>query len=335
MASSSVQQAPDRAEEFWALLFQTRAYEEDDRFREKLARVSRTGLQWTGAMGLLGIFLHLLISPLLGGTVVWTAQSASPATVFLLNNLLSAGLCAGLAGLARRDVSLDVSRFAMAVAFLGAAAVSLHAGAYKGISTPQYIIVMYLLAAIAVPYKPWQTLSLGVALSLLFYALAPEGPLWTGTLVPAPLLAGTLPLLVIVIALLTGTSALLYANRLEEHRSYRQTLEELRHHEELLQSIAEKVPGGIYRSNSARNLAYANEAFLEMFGYEDLEALRAATPESLYASTTARERLVEVEREQGSIDGMEVEYRRKDGSTFTGLLNSPKCLRRGGERQVP
>jgi len=322
MASLSVRQPPDRAEELWALLFWTRAYEEDDRFREKLARVSRTGLQWAGAMGLLGIFLHLLISPLLGGTVVWTAQSASSATVFLLNNLVIAGLCAGLAGLARMDVSLDISRFAMAVAFLGAAAISLHAGAYKGISTPQHIIVMYLLAAIAVPYKPWQTLSLGVALSLLFCALAPEGPLWTGTLVPAPLLAGTLPLLVIVVALLTGTSALLYANRLKEHRGYRQTLEELRHHEELLQSIAEKVPGGIYRSNSARNLAYANEAFLEMFGYEDLEALRAATPESLYASTTARERLVEVEREQGSIDGVEVEYRRKDGSTFIGLLNS-------------
>lgn len=99
----------------------------------------------------------------------------------------------------------------------------------------------------------------------------------------------------------------------------------LRRQKEWLQSITENISGGIYRSTED-GLVYANQAFLDLFGYESLDEMTDADPNALYADPTVRTDLLRREAEQGELDGVEVEYRRKDGSTFTGLLRSKQVL---------
>ena len=98
--------------------------------------------------------------------------------------------------------------------------------------------------------------------------------------------------------------------------------EQLREREELLRSITENVSEGIYRSTPEEGIVYANSAFVEMFGYESRDELRAADPSTFYADPAEREALYRQEDEQGGLDGVEVQFQRNDGSTFTGLLST-------------
>lgn len=107
--------------------------------------------------------------------------------------------------------------------------------------------------------------------------------------------------------------------------------ERLREQKEWLQSITENVSGGLYRSTDD-GLVYANQALLDLFGYESLEEMTSADPDSFYAHPEVRQKLIQSEMEQGGIDGVEVEYQRKDGSTFTGLLRSTQVMGTDGTR---
>ncbi|WP_103018848.1 PAS domain-containing sensor histidine kinase [Salinibacter altiplanensis] len=107
---------------------------------------------------------------------------------------------------------------------------------------------------------------------------------------------------------------------------------QLREREEMLRSITENVSEGIYRSTSEEGIAYANSAFVEMFGYESLEALRSADPSEFYADPAEREALYREEDEQGGLDKVEVQFQRTDGSVFTGLLSTKTVQSPGGER---
>ncbi len=98
--------------------------------------------------------------------------------------------------------------------------------------------------------------------------------------------------------------------------------EQLREREELLRSITENVSEGIYRSTSEEGIVYANSAFVEMFGYESRDELRAADPSTFYADPAEREALYRQEDEQGGLDRVEVQFQQNDGSTFTGLLST-------------
>lgn len=314
---------PARARDLWTLLFQTGTYETEAPFRTRLTSTAHAGLLWAGIVGLIGAICHILVGLLAGGTITWTASApASPGSLVLFHHLLLGGLCGLLIGLSQWGAPLRAARITMAAVALLAASISLYNDALKGTFGPQYVIVMYLLATIAVPYRPWQVLSLGGALAALFYTLAPEGVWWTDQLMPHPALAYDLSLLALVSILLTGVSALLYHTRWAGFRAHQATLEELHEREQLLDSIAQNVPGGIYRSDPDRNLVYANQAFLDLLGYETLDELQRIDPASFYATPEVRDRLLAHEQEHGSIDGVEVEYRRKDGSTFTALLNS-------------
>ena len=97
--------------------------------------------------------------------------------------------------------------------------------------------------------------------------------------------------------------------------------ERLREQKDWLRSITENISGGIYRSTKD-GLVYANQAFLDLFGYDDLEEMAAANPRSFFVNPDVRAELLQREEAQGGLDGVEVEYRRKDGSTFIGLLRS-------------
>jgi len=101
--------------------------------------------------------------------------------------------------------------------------------------------------------------------------------------------------------------------------------------ERLLRTVNANVSDGIYRSVPEEGIVYANQAFAEMFGAESVDAIRTVDPASLYADPAERRRLRERIREEGSMEAVEIEFRRRDGSTFTGLLNCTVVRGEDGE----
>ncbi|MFB6098188.1 MAG: PAS domain-containing sensor histidine kinase, partial [Salinibacter sp.] len=102
----------------------------------------------------------------------------------------------------------------------------------------------------------------------------------------------------------------------------KQMEEQLRTREEWLRSITQNISEGLFRSTPEQGLVYANQAYVEMFGYDSAEELYEIDSVEMYAHPNERERLVQIENEEGSLDGVEVTFKRKDGSTFIGLLSS-------------
>ena len=89
----------------------------------------------------------------------------------------------------------------------------------------------------------------------------------------------------------------------------------------LLKSINENVEEAILRSTPSEGLVYVNDAFVEMFGYESKEEALNTPPAEYYHNDEQRWHLVKKLKEEGSFSNQEVQYRRKNGSTFWGLEN--------------
>ncbi len=109
--------------------------------------------------------------------------------------------------------------------------------------------------------------------------------------------------------------------RKRREQELKESRRELRREKRRAESITENVSEGIYRSTE-EGIVYANSAFIEMFGYRDLEELREAGPETLYVDPSRREELIEKEHRDGRLRQEEVRYRRKDGTVFVALLSS-------------
>ncbi|MCS3628554.1 PAS domain S-box-containing protein [Salinibacter ruber] len=110
--------------------------------------------------------------------------------------------------------------------------------------------------------------------------------------------------------------------RKRREQELRESRRELRREKRRAESITENVSEGIYRSTEEEGIVYANSAFIEMFGYRDLEELREVDSEALYVDPKRREELIEKEHRDGRLRQEEVRYRRKDGTVFVGLLSS-------------
>jgi len=98
--------------------------------------------------------------------------------------------------------------------------------------------------------------------------------------------------------------------------------ERLRHRREWLRAITHNVSEGIYRSTPDEGVVYANRAFARLFGYDHPEEVLALDSTDLYADPEVRGELLRREHDQDGVDGLEIEFRRRDGSTFTGLVSS-------------
>jgi PAS domain S-box-containing protein len=106
---------------------------------------------------------------------------------------------------------------------------------------------------------------------------------------------------------------------------------ELEEKQSLLESINRNITEGLFRSTPSDGLCYANQALAEMFGFSSLEDMLQSDPAGLYADPDERTRLMEHEREHGSIRGVPVEFRRIDGSRFWGLMSSAPTVDERGE----
>lgn len=104
----------------------------------------------------------------------------------------------------------------------------------------------------------------------------------------------------------------------------REFLDRIRTREQLLESINKNINEAIYRSESEKGIIYVNDEFVKMFGYETAQEIMDKDPMELYKDPNERSEIGREVLEKGSIENREVEFRRKDGGTFWGYLNSIK-----------
>lgn len=101
----------------------------------------------------------------------------------------------------------------------------------------------------------------------------------------------------------------------------------LSQNEKLLESINQNIDIGICRTDVATNkLIYANNAKVKVFGYDSVEEILKVSPYDFYKDEGERKRVIELLERDGYVSNMEVQYKRKDGSYFWGLLTSNKTV---------
>ena len=103
-------------------------------------------------------------------------------------------------------------------------------------------------------------------------------------------------------------------------------MRELKNQQQLLSSINYSIQEGIFRSTLDEGIIYVNKAFAEMFGYDSPEEVQKLDPYQLYVDTSRRDDFVRMIREKDSFTNEEVLFKRKDGSTFWGLISSIRTL---------
>lgn len=296
-------------------------WERDPAFHDVLTSAMHTGFRWGGVAILLGTAVRVLVETIgFGVPVVWLPDPARPhAEAVLAYDLVIGLLNVGIVGLSATGCSLRWGRAIAAAAFLLGAGTVFHDGLLHGSIDLNWVVLVYLLVVAAVPFRPWQVLLLGGGIGALLYVMA-TGDLF-GTTGSIPALAPKLTTAGLAAVLGTVVSAVLYATRIEQHRERHAAQARLHEQKKWLRSITENVSEGIFRGTPDRGLVYANQAFARLFGHEDPSALLERELASLYAASAERRAPRESIMDAGD-DGVEIEFQRRDGSTFTGLLNS-------------
>jgi len=97
--------------------------------------------------------------------------------------------------------------------------------------------------------------------------------------------------------------------------------EKLRVSEEQFTNLFEHVACGVFISSKEGKFLNANQALLDMLGYDNKEEfLNISLPKDLYVRAEDRHRFQEMMERDGRVIDYEVEFKRKDGSTIQILL---------------
>src|ERR1043166_1806667 len=105
--------------------------------------------------------------------------------------------------------------------------------------------------------------------------------------------------------------------------SRRKTWErELRESQQLLSSITQNITDAIFRRSISEGLVFVNDAYVKMFGYDSAKEIRQLPPEQFYADPSRRPYVVDLLKRDGKIRDEEIEYRRRNGTTFWGLTSA-------------
>ena len=92
--------------------------------------------------------------------------------------------------------------------------------------------------------------------------------------------------------------------------------------EEHLHHVAENVNSGLYRSTPEDGIIYANQAFIDLFGYDTLDEVLALPATALYATPEEQERLLRAEQTGNGLNQFPIELCRCDGTTFAARISS-------------
>ncbi|MDW3649939.1 MAG: PAS domain-containing sensor histidine kinase [Bacteroidia bacterium] len=109
-------------------------------------------------------------------------------------------------------------------------------------------------------------------------------------------------------------------------------LEQVYKKQSMFESISNSVQEGIFRSSRDEGIIYVNLAFARMFGYDTVEEILTINPSKLYMNPDRRNDFVRIVQEHGSFFNEEVEFRRKDGTSFWGLISSVPSYDQYGKR---
>lgn len=96
--------------------------------------------------------------------------------------------------------------------------------------------------------------------------------------------------------------------------------EMLRFSEEGFKMLFENIPTGVFVSSKEGKFLDANQALLDMLGYEKQEFLNINIATDLYRRPEDRDTFREMMERDGHVIDYEVDFKRKDGSTITILL---------------
>jgi PAS domain S-box-containing protein len=105
----------------------------------------------------------------------------------------------------------------------------------------------------------------------------------------------------------------------------------LRKSQQLLSSMSNNVQEGFFRSSPTKGLMYVNDSYARLFGYRSAEEIIHVNPKTFYALADTRKKLIALQKKQGKVSNVEVLYKRKNGSTFLGALNSTLYTAEDGE----
>ncbi|MHB8896623.1 MAG: PAS domain S-box protein [Candidatus Geothermincolia bacterium] len=108
----------------------------------------------------------------------------------------------------------------------------------------------------------------------------------------------------------------------------------LRESEERYREIFEHATDGIFQSTPAGNYLSVNPAFAVMFGYESPEVMTGEVTDianQLYADSRDREEVTRLLAEQGSVSGMELRFKRRDGGVICVALSAHAVLDNNGD----
>lgn len=98
--------------------------------------------------------------------------------------------------------------------------------------------------------------------------------------------------------------------------------EQVRQSRQLLETINQNLTEGIYMGIIGEKFIYVNEPFLKMFGYKNFKEIEKIKPARVYANASERKKIVNTLLKSKKLVGAETLFRKKDGSTFWGILNA-------------
>lgn len=102
----------------------------------------------------------------------------------------------------------------------------------------------------------------------------------------------------------------------------KQSEELIRRNQQLLTSINRNIKEGLFRSSKTQGTIYVNQAFIEMFGFDNEHEARSANYSEFFADELCYKSIFDEIRFHKSLTNKEVRFRKKDGSVFWGLLST-------------
>ncbi len=218
-----------------------------------------------------------------------------------------------------RAEALPVAIVALAQALLVAIVIVLGPQGVAGIM----LVNLTLLAALyaAVRHGPRAAVTAG-SLAAVVIAVGTTNGLGPFLSVPTHERHLTLQLLELLMIGLPLVFGALVAERRAAEAEGRRAGAELAENRALLEAIHRNANEGLYRSRPDGALLYANQAFADLFGFADPQEALVANAFGLHANPERRRDLMDTIARTGFITGEEVEFRRRDGSTFWGRVSS-------------
>ena len=209
----------------------------DPGFREVLQDVARRGVYVGAVLGIVAVLMFVAINAVLLGRAVGLTYAEG--VVVLWDKLLFLGLAvASLCSV--RILRLDGIRL-LAAGIVAAATLASVADDVAGGDTSfsqGYVALIYLLAVLAVPYRPIHTVFLGLVLGSILFAAVEFLPALFGTR-PVSHFKAHYVYLATMTVVLAGISGLLYTTRYAQYRD-RRTAEELRARVESLEAAKDR-----------------------------------------------------------------------------------------------